>query len=145
MLSDILEIHFIELKKFSKIKKDINNPLHRWLLFLINPEDKVLEEIEMADPKIKKARGVLNYLSEDEEVIRLAELRKKKIMDEISRLEGAKEEGKKEGKREGKEEGHYEEKIEVVRNAILLNLPIDQIVTLTGLSEDVIKEIIDEL
>lgn len=141
MLSDILEIHFIELKKFSKVKKDINNPLHRWLLFLTNPEDEILEEIEMADSKIKKAHEVLDYLSEDEEVIRLAELRKKKIMDEISRLEGAKEEGKK----EGEEEGRYEEKVAVVRNAILLDLSIDKIVTLTGMSEEVIKKIMDEL
>lgn len=99
----------------------------------------------MTDSKIKKAHEVLDYLSEDEEVIRLAELRKKKIMDEISRLEGAKEEGKKEGKKEGKEEGHYEEKVAVIRNAILLDLPIDKIVTLTGMSEEVIKKIIDEL
>ncbi|WP_428865120.1 Rpn family recombination-promoting nuclease/putative transposase [Clostridium sediminicola] len=101
ILSDILEIHFIEIPKFLRNKKDFNNPLHRWLIFLANPEDEVLEEIEMADPKIKKAHDILEYLSEDEETIRLAELRKKKIMDEISRLEGAKEEGLKEGREEG--------------------------------------------
>lgn len=55
MLTDILEIHFIEMVKFLKTQIDINNPLHRWLLFLANPEDKILEEIEMADPKIKRA------------------------------------------------------------------------------------------
>ncbi|GAA0181015.1 hypothetical protein SH2C18_36080 [Clostridium sediminicola] len=62
----------------------------------------------MADPKIKKAHDILDYLSEDEETIRLAELRKKKIMDEISRLEGAKEEGLKEGREEGREKGREE-------------------------------------
>lgn len=43
MLSDILEIHFIELPKFTKMKKDYYNKLHKRLMFLINPEGKEMD------------------------------------------------------------------------------------------------------
>ena len=59
----------------------------------MNPENKDMEAIEMSEPAIKKAHDILNYLSSDKETVRLAELRQKAIFDEISRLEGAEEEG----------------------------------------------------
>ncbi|WP_461207923.1 Rpn family recombination-promoting nuclease/putative transposase, partial [Clostridium sp. DL1XJH146] len=100
-LTDILQIHFIELPKFIKVNKNLQDPLERWLTFLVNPEDEALEEIEMVEDKIKKAHETLEYLSQDEETVILARLREKAIMDEASRLEGAREEGIKEGIKEG--------------------------------------------
>ena len=47
----------------------------------------------MAEPAIRKAITVLDALSRDPEMVRLAELRMKKILDETSMIEGAKEEG----------------------------------------------------
>jgi len=41
LLSDIIQINFLELEKFKNIKdKDYNNKLHKWLSFLNNPEGK---------------------------------------------------------------------------------------------------------
>ncbi len=105
LLSDIVEIHFIELKKFEKSKKDYNNKLHRWLSFLINPEGKEIDIMKKEDTEIKEAMDVLYNISGDKELIQLAEMRDKAIRDEKSRLQGARDEGREEGKKEGKIEG----------------------------------------
>lgn len=102
LLSDIVEIHFIELKKFEKSKKDYNNKLHRWLSFLINPEGKEIDIMKKEDTEIKEAMDVLYNISGDKELIQLAEVRDKAIRDEKSRLQGARDEGREEGIKEGK-------------------------------------------
>lgn len=105
LLSDIIQINFIELEKFKNIKdKDYNNKLHKWLSFLNNPEGKEMELMKIEDTEIKEAMNILYEISGDKEVVQLAELRDKAIRDEKSRLRGAKEEGKIEGKIEGKSE-----------------------------------------
>ena len=96
-LTDLLEIHFLELPKFIHQKPKLNNSLNGWLTFLVSPNK---EGIDVAQPEIRKALTVLDMLSRDPETVRLAELRMKKILDERSMLEGAKEEGKIEGKEE---------------------------------------------
>ncbi len=100
LLSDIVEIHFIELKRFEKSKKDYNNKLHRWLSFLINPEGKEIDIMKKEDTEIKEAMDVLYNISGDKELIQLAEMRDKTIRDEKSRLQGARDEGIKQGARD---------------------------------------------
>lgn len=51
----------------------------------------------MSEPAIRKALTVLDTLSRDPETVRLEELRMKKLLDEKSAIEGAKEEARKEG------------------------------------------------
>lgn len=93
-LNDDLEIHFIELPKFKQMEKNLHNPLHRWLLFLVEDgNSNVLEEIIMMDNVIKQADEKLIRLSSDPETRRLYELREKQIRDELSNHEGAKQEG----------------------------------------------------
>jgi len=104
LLRDIVEIHFIELKKFEKSKKDYNNKLHRWLSFLINPEGKEIDIMKKEDTEIKEAMDVLYNISGDKELIQLADMRDKAIRDEKSRLQGARDEGREEGRAEGRQE-----------------------------------------
>ena len=105
LLSDIIEINFIELEKFKNSKdKDYNNKLHKWLSFLNNPEGKEIELMKVEDAEIKEAMDILYEISGDTELVQLAELRDKAIRDEKSRLSGAKEEGIEEGKITGKVE-----------------------------------------
>lgn len=108
MLTDILEIHFVELPKFLDKQPELNNSLNKWLAFLTKPEKRVMEVVEMGEPAIRKAITVLDMLSRDPETVRLAELRMKKILDEKSMIEDAKEEGKIEGMAEGREVGKIE-------------------------------------
>lgn len=125
-LTDALEIHFIELPIFKKMEKDINSPLHRWLLFLTEPEDSdVLEAIMTMDDVIRETEGKLAELSADPETRRLYELREKKIRDDLSNLTGAKE--------EGKEEGERKKAFEVAKKLLEKGMDKQEISQITGL------------
>lgn len=113
-LTDILEIHFVEIPKFQIIEHDLKNPIDRWLIFIDGFPKEMIDMAIKNDPAIEKAEKVLNYLSTDEETIRLYELREKEIRDELNRIDGAKEEGRLAGKVEGKEEGI----VQVVKNML---------------------------
>ena len=43
MLTDILEIHFVELPKFLDENPELNSSLNKWLAFLTKPEKEVME------------------------------------------------------------------------------------------------------
>jgi predicted transposase/invertase (TIGR01784 family) len=137
-LTDILEIHFVELPKFLDENPELNNSLNKWLAFLTKPQKEV---IEMGEPAIRKAITVLDTLSRDPEMVRLAELRMKKLLDEKSMIEGAREEGKIEGKVEGKIEGMRE----IAKNALRKGAEISFVAEITGLNEDEVIKLKDEI
>ena len=86
----------------------------------------------MAEEKneiIKKAKVEMNYLTGEEAERRLQWLREKWEMDYNSDIGQAKREGKKEGK------------IEIVKNLLKLNMPIEQIIKASGLTEKEVQEI----
>ncbi|MEG2017381.1 MAG: Rpn family recombination-promoting nuclease/putative transposase [Clostridium sp.] len=131
LLTDVVEIRFIELRKFAKSQKDYNNKLHRWLSFLLDPKGKEIDTLKNEDNEIREAVNVLYKISGDKGVVDLAELREKAVKDEISRLQGAKAEGILEGK--------IEEKLAIAKN-LLDVLDDETIATKTGLSvEEVIN------
>lgn len=138
ILTDILEIHFIEFPKFEKKSKpDYKNALERWLLFMDNASKEVLSTIENQDPAIKKASSVLDYLANDEETVRLYEAREKVIHDEISRLKGA----KREGIQQGIQQGEKEATEKIALNMISQSISVDIISKVTGLKDDEILKL----
>ncbi|MFC0273747.1 Rpn family recombination-promoting nuclease/putative transposase [Metabacillus herbersteinensis] len=91
LLTDLLEIHFIEFPKFNKVNDNVNNPLHRWLLFLKDDiSEYKLKEVISMDIILNKAEQKLLKLSADPETRREYELREKALTDERSRLSDAK-------------------------------------------------------
>jgi len=74
LLTDLIEIHFLEMPKFRALKeKNLReNALHRWLKFFdkMLPEEELKELIEM-DSAIKRAEKKLEYLSSDAEALTL--------------------------------------------------------------------------
>lgn len=95
VLTDLLEIHFIEVPKFfKKSSYDVNNPLHRWLLFLNKDvPDSLLKEVTQMDSLLQKAEEKFERLSSDPDTRKEYEARAKALSDEISRLNGAEREG----------------------------------------------------
>ena len=140
LLSDIVEIHFIELKKFEKSKKDYNNKLHRWLSFLINPEGKEIDIMKKEDTEIKEAMDVLYNISGDKELIQLAEMRDKTIRDEKSRLQGARDEGIKQGAKDALAKST----IKLLRKKFK-DIPDNIIESILNLSLEKIEEINEDL
>lgn len=76
-LTDALEIHFIDMPRFRRlVKKDMVDPLHRWLMFLDQEtKPEVLEEVLRMDKGIQKAQARMDFVSMDRESYRQYELR----------------------------------------------------------------------
>lgn len=136
-LTDVLEIHFLELPKLAKIDslKDIDDPILEWLEFIDAKSKEGMEVLAEKNGNIKVAYEILRRASKSKEARIAYEARQAEIMDQLTREKSAKEEGIK--------EGIEKEKIAIAKNALLLNLPVEQIETLTGLSIDIIKRLIN--
>ena len=151
-LTDIEEIHFIELPKSKEVKsEEVNNidSLLKWIEFIKEPESETVRILELTDESIRKAKTQLYKLSLDKKTIEQYRIREKALYDEISALENSREKGlqegvkigRKEGKEEGLKEGRIEEKINLAKKSITEGLPICLISKLTGLSEEEIKRL----
>ena len=72
MLTDMVEIHFLELPKFRR-KENKNykdNAIERWLAFLEKDiSEATLKELMDLEPAIEKAEKTIEYLSSDEETM----------------------------------------------------------------------------
>ena len=89
-LTDILEIHFLELPKFRKVRPDLSKPLDRWLIFIEDSPKKVRQMAMNNDPAIAKAEELLERLGSLDEVKRYYEAREMAIHDEVTRITGQK-------------------------------------------------------
>jgi predicted transposase/invertase (TIGR01784 family) len=141
MLTDTLEVHFIEFPKFDRIIKDKSDALHRWLLFMDEklPDDE-LKELMAMDPIIQKTEEQLELMSSDEFIRDLAEARAKALSDWNSSMAGSRAEGIAIGEAKGKAEG----KAEVVAKLLQKGTDIAFIAEVTGLSVRDIERIIEE-
>ncbi len=144
LLTDMLEIHFMELTKlYKKWRKREVDPkedrLVRWLLLLGSSDNeeltKILEEIAMQeDQMLNKAFKEWDRVSQDPEMLLAYEARHKALLDEQSALKRAERKGKEKGRAEGKEEG----KIEVAKKMLEDGISHEKVAEYTGLS---LKEI----
>ncbi len=125
ILNDDLEIHFVELLKVPKATKEERDPLQMWVQFLKYENKELLEEYAMAEPAIKKAINVLDYLNKDVDTKELYEIREKALKDEISMINGAKLEGK----------------LEAAKNMYEDGMPIEKIKKYTGINDEEMNRI----
>ncbi|HII4490140.1 TPA: Rpn family recombination-promoting nuclease/putative transposase [Clostridium perfringens] len=138
-LTDLQEIHFIELPKFNEIgnKENVDvekmDALEKWLEFLVEPESNTVRQLELSNEEIKLAKSELYRLSMDSKEREQYNMREKAIYDRISALESSKEEGK------------LEEKLEVAKKLLIANVDIDIINSSTGLSKDELLKIKNSL
>lgn len=124
-LTDVLELHIIEIPKAREIlKKQPENKLAQWMLFLNDPNEEEVSKIMKNNEEIKEAMKELEEISNNEELRRIAELREKAIKDEKNAIYYAKIEGK----------------MDVARKMLEKNIDIDTICEFTGLAkEEILK------
>ena len=136
-LSDILEMHYIELKKFNESKPHaLRTPFEKWLHILkyadfyqslsseLPPELQEEEGIDMAVDAMNRA------LARDD-VRELIEARLKFQRDQATRLEVALQQGIEKGRQEGVQH--------VALRLLSTGLPLDAISQATGLSPEELK------
>jgi len=140
ILTEILEIHFINMVKWRKCGTiDITNePLHRWLAWMDkNSPPELIEELTKMDKAIMAANERQIYFTNDEEEIRAYEMREMALMDERARIRFATDEGR----REGIKEGAQEERFRTASNFKKLGVSVEIIAQATGLSVEEIERI----
>jgi predicted transposase/invertase (TIGR01784 family) len=95
----------------------------------------------MNEPQLGKAMTALEYLSQNAEARRLYEMRQKALHDEVSMLEGAREEGERKGREQGREQGLYEKSLQIARKMLAKGMELDEIVEFSGLTVEEIKQL----
>ena len=132
MLTDVVEIHFLELPKFRKKKdKDYReNDIERWLMFLEKDiSETTLKELISLDTAIEKAEQKIEYLSSDEEAMRIYYERERLLHERANMISSAEARGVEKGK------------LEIAKNLLDMKISIEQIVLATGLTEEEINKI----
>ena len=136
ILTDVLEIHIIELSKLmNRLKNrgiDEKDKVMLWSLFIKSP-DKIGENAMSENEDIKKAKEELDKIKQDKRERYLAELRDKHIRDTKS-IE-----------RFGYKKGIEEEQKTVILNMYKEKIDLDTISKVVELSKEEIEKIIGEL
>ena len=127
-LSDIEEIHFIEIPKLED-GSDEKDMLVAWIEFLKNPESEKVRSLEMSVDEIREAKDELIKMSNDDTQRELYEMRAKTLRDKISALN----EAERKGIKKGREEGEKNKAIEIAKSLIDLGLDKEAISKSTGL------------
>ena len=131
ILTDVLELYIINLSKVEKYSE--NKLLDTWVKFISNSEDLNMEN---ADESIKKAKEVLDEISEDEHEQYLAHLREKYIFER----QGIEEAGFDKGLAQGlaKEKQRIEE---IAKKMKENKIDIEIIIKCTGLTKEEIEKL----
>ncbi len=139
ILTDLAEIHFIELPKvdFDQVEKD--SALMDWLLFINKPESKEVEMITHKNAEILQAKDLLYTLSMDKDAREIYEARQKAQMDIRSGISKALRDGEIKGIKLGKEEGAHEKALEIAKSMIKSGMSSADVTRLTGIPEEEIK------
>jgi len=121
--TDVIEIHTLELPKLPS--NEDGTPLWVWMKFLDAKTEEELNMVATKSPQVKKAVVRLMELSADERTRMLYEAREKERRDNYAREKGARHGGL----------------LDVARNAIQMDMPIDNIIKLTGLTRTEVESL----
>ena len=133
ILTDVMEIVIIELKKFKEYKEKTNlKTLNSWIEFIECPE-----VIDMSNKEIQKAKKVLEEISQDEHEQYLAELREKYIMDQKAIEDAGYDKGLKTGIERGKEQNN----LQIAKKMLSKKFDINTISEITGLTVEELKKL----
>jgi predicted transposase/invertase (TIGR01784 family) len=136
MLTDVCEIHFLDMVKFRKVKEHrLEDPLYRWLVYFDETSPvELVEEVVKMDGAIRLAQEKLDMIERDPDLLRAYERYEKAASDWTTGINGA--------RREGLQEGERRRAVSVARNLKILGvLTPDQISASTGLPPEEIAKL----
>ena len=137
VLTDVMEIYIIEINKFKDYKEKSNhNSLNSWIEFIESPE-----VVDMSNKEIRKAKKVLEEISQDEHEQYLAELREKYIMDQKAIEDAGYDKGLKTGYDKGLKTGIAQGIKQIAKKMLNEKIDLDTISRITGLSIQELKKL----
>jgi predicted transposase/invertase (TIGR01784 family) len=143
--ADDLELHILELPKFTKSATELVNDLEAWLYFLRHAEKMDTDALPAAleqHPQVRRALEELQMLTQTDLERERYEARRKWQFDYNTGLKVA----RMEGREEGREEGRVEEKINTIHLLEgLLHRPATASEELAQRTLDELSQLIDQL
>ena len=149
ILTDKIEMHFIQIPKFLKEKRGTKTKLEQWMQFISQTNKREVEIAMQENEQIKRANEEYEYLTGEEAERRLAFLIDKAKKDESNMIEGARQEGieqgieqgKKEGIKQGIEEGLKKAQIEMAKKLLKKEMTVEEIEEITKLTKEEIEKL----
>lgn len=134
-LTDILEVHFLEIPKLFDEDIEINedDPIVQWMEFLDGKSKGVMEMLAQKNESIKKAYNLLQIISKDEKARMIYEAREAELRDQLTRIKSA------------EEKGANEKSIKIAQNLLKMGLSIEQVATAAEITIEQVKKIKEEL
>lgn len=146
LLTDVEELHIIQMTKAEyEYKKDNNNILAQWILFILDPNNKEVKSIMSDNDEIKETTEKLENISEDENVRKRAEILERWEIEEKWAKSSLIDYGKEQGILQGELQGRRNEKLEIAKNLISLGMKPEDISKATKLTIEEIKNLINEI
>ena len=141
-LTDLLELHFLELPKVRKLPTE--SPIMFWLEFINDPDSKKIEHMYGTEAVYQEARVAYHRAIADPEVQELLRIRDKAEKDYSDALARRQEKGEKIGAERERKKAEKEkkaEKIETAKRLLKMGLSVDQVVHATNLSLKEVKKL----
>jgi predicted transposase/invertase (TIGR01784 family) len=132
MLTDVCELHFLDINKFSKIKNyNLEDPLHRWMIFFNERSPiELIEEVLKMDENIQLVQEKLDFIFADENLRSIYDSYAKAELDQRSAIYAVEE---KTAKRTAKD---------IAKRGLEQGFSIDSIIKLTELDEETVRSLI---
>ena len=125
IVTEKVEMHFIELPKFAQKNSGTKSKLEQWLWVMVGEEDK-MEKAGKENKEVEKTIDELNTMNLSEEERIMYEEREKAIINYNFGMASAerhgKEEGLKEGEKKGEKRGIEKNKNNMIRNMLALKI-----------------------
>ena len=134
LLTDVLEIHFLELRKLREQATGLEKRLVRWMLFLAARTRERMEELAEEEPMMQKALTTLEFLSQDKQTRELYEARQKALHDYASAIGEAME--------QGETKGETKKALAVARAMLAKGMDVALVSEVTGLSVEEVQSLL---
>ena len=146
IITDKVEYHYIQLPKFIETVKEIKTDEEMWIAYISNQLDKEEKgELIRMKKSIEEINAIVDEVMNDRDVYDALTIRELNEYDRKAALNYAKEKGEAEGRAEGlktgRAEGERKNKIETAKKMLEMNMPKEQIIEITGLTEEELKNI----
>ena len=138
--------YFIELPKFRRSKKK-KTKLHDWLTFIDYKNMKELKEVMERNENVKKANEEYERLRKEREERAIEYFKEKAEIDEYFAAVKAYHDGEKAGEKKRRKEterksGEQQKEIEILLRMAKLNYTIEEMMEITGMTENEINSVI---
>ena len=141
LLSDAIGLTFVELSKLDEVvKKPVSDmtALDKWSVFFQYAPDldhrEIVNKVIASEEVLQVAGNLLMSISQNERERAIFRSRRKFQTDLQSDLATAEDNGERRGLEQGLKQGLKQRSIEIARNLLGINLPLEQITRATGLT-----------